>query len=264
MLAGQPPFTGPTVESLVHQHLSAQPPEITAIRPSVPGWVAAALERSLAKTPADRFNPVAQFGEAISQRVSATVTPGGGITQIPTAPVPDSRRRGLWIRWPLLVAGLSAVVAIALLLTRDRIPEVVLGHAVQVTSEDGLEIHPAISPDGNLVAYAAGPVRRDACLRSTRRWRADSPADRRHDYEPEEPPVVSGRNPDSVSVELLRSDSVHSGRCGTNGRARGPGIGGDICGLVAGRKPDRFRAWRLAAGRYTRGWRRVDRGAHSP
>ncbi|MDH3571239.1 MAG: serine/threonine protein kinase, partial [Gemmatimonadota bacterium] len=26
MLAGQPPFTGPTVESLVHQHLSAEPP----------------------------------------------------------------------------------------------------------------------------------------------------------------------------------------------------------------------------------------------
>jgi serine/threonine protein kinase len=80
MLAGQPPFTGPTVESLVHQHLSADPPSVTAVRPSVPGWVAAALERSLAKT-------VAQFGEAISPRTSVTAWDS------PPKPAPVGRRR---------------------------------------------------------------------------------------------------------------------------------------------------------------------------
>jgi TolB-like protein len=72
MLAGKAPFTGPTVESVIHQHLAADPPSIGGIRPSVPSWVVAALERSLAKTPADRFNPVAQFAEAIAPRASAT------------------------------------------------------------------------------------------------------------------------------------------------------------------------------------------------
>ncbi|MDZ4675495.1 MAG: serine/threonine-protein kinase, partial [Gemmatimonadota bacterium] len=65
MLAGQPPFTGPTAESLVRQHIMVDAPPVTNLRPAVPASVAAALQRALAKTPADRFNPVAQFSEAI-------------------------------------------------------------------------------------------------------------------------------------------------------------------------------------------------------
>ena len=33
-----------------------------------------------------------------------------------------------------------------------------IGRTIQLSRETGLEIHPAISPDGNLVAYAAGPL----------------------------------------------------------------------------------------------------------
>jgi len=98
MLAGQPPFTGPTVESVVAQHLSAQPPDVTAIRPSVPSWVVAALQRSLAKTAADRFNPVAQFGEAIAPRATAEATP-----------MPRPRRR---LVGPLPVAAFAVIVAV--------------------------------------------------------------------------------------------------------------------------------------------------------
>jgi TolB-like protein len=105
MLAGQPPFTGPTAESVIHQHLTAEPPNITAIRPAVPGWVAAALTRALAKTPADRFNPVALFGEAITPRTSAAAIPESA------APVPVRPSRPAWRRWALL--GVAAVVVIA-------------------------------------------------------------------------------------------------------------------------------------------------------
>ncbi len=65
MLAGQPPFTGPTSESLVHQHLTAEPPSVTAIRPAVPGEVARTLRRALAKTPADRYSTAAEFARAL-------------------------------------------------------------------------------------------------------------------------------------------------------------------------------------------------------
>jgi TolB-like protein/tRNA A-37 threonylcarbamoyl transferase component Bud32 len=65
-LAGQPPFTGPTVESVVHQHLMVEPAPITNLRPTVPVEVAGALARTLAKNPADRFNPAAQFVQALS------------------------------------------------------------------------------------------------------------------------------------------------------------------------------------------------------
>jgi serine/threonine-protein kinase len=80
MLAGQPPFSGPTSESLVRQHLLAAAPPVTQLRPSVPAEVAAALERALAKAPADRFNSVAQFasalqGSSVGGRTVGPVTP---------------------------------------------------------------------------------------------------------------------------------------------------------------------------------------------
>ena len=71
MLAGVPPFTGPTVERLIHQHLVENPPEITQFRPAVPGEVAAALGRALAKTPADRFATTTAFAEALSQTIAS-------------------------------------------------------------------------------------------------------------------------------------------------------------------------------------------------
>ncbi len=71
MLAGQPPFTGATAEILVRQHLSVDPPPITNYRPAVPAAVASALARALAKAPADRFNPVGQFSEALQRTPAA-------------------------------------------------------------------------------------------------------------------------------------------------------------------------------------------------
>lgn len=100
MLAGQPPFTGPTVESIVYQHLSVPPPSITSMRPAVPAHVAAALERALAKTPADRFSRIALFAEALGERLSSTAAPS-------SRPTAASRR----LARPLL-AAVATLVAI--------------------------------------------------------------------------------------------------------------------------------------------------------
>ncbi len=70
MLAGQPPFTGTTADGVVRQHLAAQPPSITVVRPAVPAHIAAALQCALAKTPADRFTTAAQFAAALSASVA--------------------------------------------------------------------------------------------------------------------------------------------------------------------------------------------------
>jgi tRNA A-37 threonylcarbamoyl transferase component Bud32/tetratricopeptide (TPR) repeat protein len=75
MLAGEPPFTGPTVASVVQQHFSAEPPKLTAMRPTAPTWLVSALERALAKTAADRFPRAALFAEALSPKVPVTEGP---------------------------------------------------------------------------------------------------------------------------------------------------------------------------------------------
>jgi Tol biopolymer transport system component len=133
------------VESVVHQHLTAEPRAITQLRPAVPPQIAGVLQRALAKNPADRFNPVAQFSDALRH-------PSGA------APV-------IVERWPRgLVAAAATVIVTALVVVgfviragRGGEPLPGIGRTIQVTREPGLEVDAAISPDGQLVAYAAGP-----------------------------------------------------------------------------------------------------------
>ena len=85
MLAGQPPFSGATIDVLVRQHIMTPPPPVTQFRPAVPPAVADALARALAKAPADRFNPVGQFASAIGSGG------GGGTQQVPASKTRSSR-----------------------------------------------------------------------------------------------------------------------------------------------------------------------------
>src|SRR5437773_3851684 len=66
MLAGEPPYTGPSAESIVRQHLAAAPPRVSAMRAAVPPAIDEAIVRALAKTPADRFATAAEFVEALA------------------------------------------------------------------------------------------------------------------------------------------------------------------------------------------------------
>ena len=104
MLAGQPPFTGATAEALVRQHMVVDAPPVTNYRPAVPPPVAAALQRALAKSPADRFNPVAQFSEALRVGERAAATP----SRVATAR--DNKRMALTVGVLALIALLATFV----------------------------------------------------------------------------------------------------------------------------------------------------------
>jgi eukaryotic-like serine/threonine-protein kinase len=66
MLAGEPPFTGPTAQAVIAKRLSAPAPHIRTVRPSVPEPLEQALRRALDRTPADRYPTAAQFREALA------------------------------------------------------------------------------------------------------------------------------------------------------------------------------------------------------
>ena len=110
MLGGRPPFTGPTVESVARQHLMTEAAPVTNIRPTVPPEVAGALARTLAKNPADRFNPAAQFVHALSPTASPTANSG--------RPAVETTHRTRYLTFAAI--GVAAVAAAGWFVTSGR------------------------------------------------------------------------------------------------------------------------------------------------
>jgi serine/threonine protein kinase/tetratricopeptide (TPR) repeat protein len=65
MLAGEPPFTGPTSQAIIARHCSELPHSLRIIRPAIPIGVERAVESALAKVPADRFATAGAFVDAL-------------------------------------------------------------------------------------------------------------------------------------------------------------------------------------------------------
>jgi serine/threonine-protein kinase len=106
MLAGEPPFTGPTPQSIALKRLTDPIPLVRRVREIVPEAVERALERALAKVPADRFQAAGEFAAALSL---STATPAS--TSSTTAPSGSGRprltRRHMAVVLVLLGAGLA-------------------------------------------------------------------------------------------------------------------------------------------------------------
>jgi serine/threonine-protein kinase len=75
LLAGRPPFTGPTAVSVVLAHVSAPLPRLAAVRTDVPPAILALVERLLAKDPSARFAGPADLVHAVEE-VEAELFPG--------------------------------------------------------------------------------------------------------------------------------------------------------------------------------------------
>ncbi|HKH93219.1 MAG TPA: protein kinase [Gemmatimonadaceae bacterium] len=74
MLAGEPPFTGPTPQAVLAKILTTPAPSARVTRPGVPPALDAALARALATVPADRFATAAEFAQALE---ASLLTPSG-------------------------------------------------------------------------------------------------------------------------------------------------------------------------------------------
>ncbi len=65
MLAGEPPFTGRTKQTIVARHLQESPRSLHVVRTTLPENVEAAVRIALAKVPADRYPTCQRFIEAL-------------------------------------------------------------------------------------------------------------------------------------------------------------------------------------------------------
>ena len=65
MLAGEPPFTGPSAQAIAAKRVTGPVPAISRVRDTVPPGVERALTRALARVPADRFTSAAELAAAL-------------------------------------------------------------------------------------------------------------------------------------------------------------------------------------------------------
>src|SRR5438046_2658008 len=75
MLAGEPPYTGPTVQALIAKRLVDPVPAVRRLRAAVPVGVDHALMKALAKVPADRWPSAVAFAEAPGPRRTTVGSP---------------------------------------------------------------------------------------------------------------------------------------------------------------------------------------------
>jgi serine/threonine-protein kinase len=66
MLAGEPPHTGTSAQAIIAKLMTTEPRPVRTLRPAVAPNVAMAVERALAKVPADRFASPKAFAEALA------------------------------------------------------------------------------------------------------------------------------------------------------------------------------------------------------
>ena len=82
MLAGEPPFTGPTPAAILIRRFAEPPPSVRKLRGNVPEAVDHALQQALAAVPGDRFSTAGAFAEAL-EAVVVTPTATPTVTSVP-------------------------------------------------------------------------------------------------------------------------------------------------------------------------------------
>ena len=86
MLAGEPPFTGPTPQAIVARSLTEAPRSLTTSRVGLPALLDGIIAKSLAKSPADRYQTANAMAQALNRMGEAQVS---GVTPAILTPGPS-------------------------------------------------------------------------------------------------------------------------------------------------------------------------------
>ncbi len=158
MLIGEPPFTGPTAQSIVAKVMTAEPVPLSGQRKTIPAPVEAAVLTALEKLPADRFATAAEFAAALvgggtasgpgsGRMYAATIRPGAAWKALPMTG---------WLLWGLTLLALVWLWSRA----GSGSAEPVRRYALEVTGAEAIATAAtssiAISPDGSRLAYVGG------------------------------------------------------------------------------------------------------------
>ncbi len=160
MLTGRRVFHGHTPADTLSAILTTDPPEIDTGTGELPPALDRLMRRCLEKKQELRFQSSRDLAFAL-ESIGTRTTPNAAGSAIAPAEVRPARQRWLAPFALGLTAG-TLLAATVVLLVRPvaAIDHMRFGRTTAVTREGGVELHPALSPDGKLIAYAAGPKER--------------------------------------------------------------------------------------------------------
>ncbi|MDQ3081210.1 MAG: serine/threonine protein kinase, partial [Gemmatimonadota bacterium] len=153
MLAGEPPFTGPTPQAIVAKVITEKPRPLREVRDTVPRHVAAAVHAALQKLAADRPASAAEFAAGLATATAASVT-----TDDPVVRGFDRRIAAAAALAMLAVAGAAGFVIGGRSNIDDSSRTIpsrlsILAPAVGGVGPAGLHRQIALTPDGSAVVY---------------------------------------------------------------------------------------------------------------
>jgi serine/threonine-protein kinase len=148
LLTGVPPFTG-TNQDVIAAQLTRLPEAVSRRRPDTPPSLAAAVMRCLQKQASERWQHTEDVRAALDEMEKSSGRP-------PAREHSFTSHLRLVVVAVLLTMLLSAGVWWYALRTTTSRGVLSVGRITHLTSEPGLELDPAIAPDGRTIAYAAG------------------------------------------------------------------------------------------------------------
>ncbi|MGH7696876.1 MAG: protein kinase domain-containing protein, partial [Gemmatimonadaceae bacterium] len=156
MLTGDPPHHASSAQSTIAKILTERPSPISNSRDLVPANVDAAIQRALAKSPADRFVRAAHFADALTNPGFRLPETGQMIAVARSTP----QRKSLV--WGIAAATLTFGLLAGWLVRTAAEPSGAANEArpvvffVPMDSGAAIPGYPAVSPLGNKIVYPAG------------------------------------------------------------------------------------------------------------
>jgi serine/threonine-protein kinase len=123
MLAGEPPYTGPTAQAILARRFTGEVPRVRQTRPAVPEPVEQAITKALAPVPADRFSSAAEFARALTARAQSDspipnlAATGTARTPVAAAPADLPPR---WLPRAAITLGLGFLIGLGVLFAWRR------------------------------------------------------------------------------------------------------------------------------------------------
>ncbi len=174
MLVGEPPFTGPTAQAIIAKVIAERIPSIVSQRGTVPTHLEAAVQKALAKLPADRFATASEFAVALGRNgytIPMSTAGAGFLERLRQGMARLERLSG--VGWAVAAVAVATTVGLAITRTPPAPSDGVVRFAIRVPAAERLGLPSVeLSPDGRIVVLVV--ARGDSTYLARRSLDSDS------------------------------------------------------------------------------------------